>query len=150
DAHRLTIRTLKSGMGALFPAQPDPAFLRVAALGLDFPNPFGMAAGFDKDGEVAGPLLKLGFGFVEAGTVTPLPQEGNPRPRLFRLSEDRAVINRMGFNNKGAAALAARLARHRPSGIVGINIGANKAAADFAADYVAAFRYVAPYADYIT
>lgn len=149
DAHRLTIRALRNGAGALWPAGRDPASLHLSVLGLDFPNPIGIAAGFDKDGEAAGPLLKLGFGFVEAGTVTPRAQEGNPRPRLFRLSEDRAVINRMGFNNRGAAALAARLGSKRPQGIIGINIGANKQSADFAADYVAAFNYIVPYADYI-
>jgi len=148
-AHRLTIRMLKSGAGALWPARRDPPALHLCALGLDFPNPIGIAAGFDKDGEVAGPLLKLGFGFVEAGTVTPRAQEGNARPRLFRLAEDRAVINRMGFNNRGAPALAARLGRARPPGIIGINIGANRQSSDFAADYVTAFDYVAPYADYI-
>jgi dihydroorotate dehydrogenase len=150
DAHRLTIRALQMGVGALWAPGKDPAALRINVLGLRFRNPVGIAAGFDKDGEVIAPLLRLDFGFVEAGTVTPRPQEGNPRPRLFRLTQDRAVINRMGFNNQGAAALAARLGAYRPHGNLGINIGANKDTKDFAADYVAAFSYVAPYADYIT
>ena len=116
-----------------------------------FPNPVGIAAGFDKNGEVPDALLGLGFGFVEAGTVTPRPQEGNPKPRLFRLVEDNAVINRMGFNNAGAAVVARRLAarRSRP-GVVGANIGANKDSADRVADYAAMTRIMAPLASYLT
>lgn len=148
-AHRLTIRALKLGAGALWAARKDPPELRIGVAGLRFRNPVGVAAGFDKDGEVAGPLLGLGFGHVEIGSVTPLPQAGNPKPRLFRLAEDRAVINRMGFNNMGAAALALRLSRARPEGIIGISIGANRASRDMAGDYATAFNYVAPYADYI-
>jgi dihydroorotate dehydrogenase len=148
-AHRLTIRALKWGAGVLWRARADPRALRLSVLGMRLRNPIGLAAGFDKDGEVAGALVRMGFGFVEAGTVTPLPQAGNPRPRLFRLREDRAIINRMGFNNEGAASLAARLGRDRPAGVIGINIGANRGTKDMAADYVTAYSYVAPYADYI-
>lgn len=148
-AHHLTLRMLNMGAGALWPAGASSPALRTNVLGLGFPNPIGIAAGFDKDGIAAKPLLKLGFGFVELGTVTPRPQSGNEKPRLYRLVEDRAVINRMGFNNQGAPALAARLARHRPAGVIGINIGANKDSSDRLADYVAAFRAVSPYADYI-
>jgi dihydroorotate dehydrogenase len=148
-AHRLTIRALKFGAATLWAGRNDPPALRLSVLGMRLRNPIGLAAGFDKDGEVAGALLRMGFGFVEAGTVTPLPQAGNPRPRLFRLREDRAIINRMGFNNEGVASLASRLGRNRPGGIIGINIGANRGTKDMAADYVTAYSYVAPYADYI-
>lgn len=119
--------------------------------GLHFPNPVGMAAGFDKDAVAAQGLLRLGFGSVEVGTLTPRPQAGNPKPRLFRLVEDRAVINRMGFNNGGIAAAVARLAkRDRTAGLVGINIGANKDSVDRIDDYRMAFRAVASLADYVT
>jgi len=118
--------------------------------GLDFPNPVGMAAGFDKDGEVPDALLGLGFGFAEVGSITPLPQAGNPKPRLFRLVEDRAVINRMGFNNGGSHLAAERLAaRGDRGGIVGINIGANKDSADRVADYATMTRIMAPLASYL-
>ncbi len=118
--------------------------------GLDFPNPVGLAAGFDKNAEVPDAMLAQGFGFVEVGSVTPLPQAGNPRPRLFRLSEDEAVINRMGFNNEGAAAVRARLqARGGRGGIVGVNIGANKDAADRIADYAAGVRAFNALASYL-
>src|SRR6516165_8129993 len=122
--------------------------LRVKAFGLDFPNPLGLAAGFDKHGEVPDAILRLGFSFTEVGTVTPLPQGGNPRPRLFRLTRDEAVINRFGFNSEGHAAVHARLSRRaeRP-GIVGINIGANKDTPDRAADYV---RGIEAFADLAT
>lgn len=118
--------------------------------GIRFPNPLGMAAGFDKDGEVPDALLGLGFGFAEVGSITPLPQAGNPKPRLFRLEADRAVINRMGFNNGGAEAAVARLARRigRP-GVVGINIGANKDSTDRIADYATMARLMAPLASYL-
>ncbi len=124
--------------------------LAVRLAGLIFPNPIGIAAGFDKDARAVDGLLALGFGHVEVGTLTPRPQAGNPKPRLFRLAEDRAVINRMGFNNGGVEAAAARLARRKRMGIVGINIGANKDSADRIADYQVAFRRVAPLADYVT
>ncbi len=147
-AHRLTIAALKMLPATITPA-PDPRVaIRVA--GLDFPNPVGLAAGFDKDAEVPDAMLALGFGFVEVGTLTPLPQAGNPRPRLFRLAEDQAVINRMGFNNRGQTEALARLATRRRRGIVGINIGANKDAVDRIADYAAGVRAAAPLADYLT
>jgi dihydroorotate dehydrogenase len=117
---------------------------------LDFPNPIGLAAGFDKDAEVYDRMGRFGFGFVEVGTVTPLPQAGNPRPRLFRLAEDRAVINRMGFNNEGIAAAAKRLERPRRGLTVGVNIGANKESADRIGDYAQGVRAMAPLADYLT
>ena len=120
-AHGLTIRVLRHLPGtALAPADP---LLKVRAFGLDFPNPLGLAAGFDKNAEVPGAMLGLGFGFTEVGTVTPRPQQGNPRPRLFRLTEDLAVINRMGFNNQGHAAALRRLEARRAGGIIGVNIG---------------------------
>ncbi|MES2493837.1 MAG: quinone-dependent dihydroorotate dehydrogenase [Pseudomonadota bacterium] len=147
-AHRLAITSLRlRGRGVGVPA---PAGLATTVAGIAFPNPLGMAAGFDKDGEVPDALLGLGFGFVEIGSITPLPQSGNPRPRLFRLVEDGAVINRMGFNNGGADAGAARLARRSGrAGIVGINIGANKDSVDRVADYVTMARLMAPFASYL-
>jgi dihydroorotate dehydrogenase len=123
----------------------------VRAFGLNFPNPVGMAAGFDKNAEAPDALLRLGFGFVEIGSVTPLPQAGNPRPRLFRLSADEGVINRMGFNNEGAEAVLRRLAaRASHGGIVGVNVGANKDSADRVADYVRLIELFAPVASYFT
>ncbi|MBU3076888.1 quinone-dependent dihydroorotate dehydrogenase [Sphingomonas quercus] len=148
NAHRMTIGALKLFGGEAAP-DGDPILARQVA-GLDFPNPVGLAAGFDKDGEVPDAMLGLGFGFVEIGTVTPLPQDGNERPRLFRLVEDRAVINRMGFNNRGQADALARLSARPRRGIVGVNIGANKDAADRIADYAAGVRAMAPVADYLT
>ncbi|HEV2815774.1 MAG TPA: quinone-dependent dihydroorotate dehydrogenase [Allosphingosinicella sp.] len=145
-AHRATIAALKL-LPAGKPAAPDP-MLSVAAAGLDFPNPVGLAAGFDKDAEVFRQMLGFGFGFVEVGTLTPRPQSGNPKPRLFRLAEDKAVINRLGFNNRGQAAAAARLAQHR--GLVGANIGVNKDSADRVADYSAGAAAMAGVADYVT
>jgi dihydroorotate dehydrogenase len=121
------------------------------AFGLNFPNPVGMAAGFDKHGELPDALLRLGFGFVEIGTVTPLPQPGNPRPRLFRMKNDQGVINRFGFNSEGAQAVLHRLAkRSERGGIVGVNIGANKDAIDRIADYVSQIELLAPVASYFT
>ena len=137
DAHTLAIRGLAAGLGPRAPA-PDP-ILATEFAGLQVPTPIGLAPGFDKDAEVFGPMLRAGFGFVECGTVTPLPQAGNPRPRLFRLSEDRAVINRMGFNNQGLEPFAARLAR-RGRGVVGANIGANKDSDNRLADYTEGLR----------
>jgi len=125
--------------------------LQTRVAGIEFPNPVGLAAGFDKDGEVPDSLLHLGFGFVEVGSITPQPQPGNPRPRLFRLAADRAVINRMGFNNHGAESAVERLARrHGRPGVVGINIGANKDATDRVADYATMARLMAPLATYLT
>ena len=128
----------------------DPPSLKLDVLGLSFPNPVGLAAGFDKNAAVPDAMGKLGFGFVECGTVTPRPQGGNPRPRLFRLAEDRAVINRMGFNNEGMLAAAKNLAARQGKGIVGINIGANKDSQDRIGDYRLAFIQLAPLADYVT
>ena len=149
DAHRLAIQMLKM---APLPAAPrDDPRLSVRAFGLSFPNPVGMAAGFDKDAEAADALLRLGFGFVEVGTITPLPQAGNPRPRLFRLDADAAVINRLGFNSGGADAALRRLAaRAGRSGIVGVNVGANKDSPDRIVDYVGLIERFAPVASYIT
>ena len=151
-AHGLTIAALKLMPGGAA-AKPDPA-LAIRVAGLDFPSPIGLAAGFDKNAEIFAPILRLGFGFAEVGTLTPRPQAGNPRPRLFRLAEDRAVINRMGFNNHGLAAAQARLAhRDRKAGVVGVNIGANKDSVGggaATADYVTGVRAMAPLADYLT
>ena len=148
-AHRLTIAALKR-LPAGRPAAPDET-LAVEVAGLLFPNPVGLAAGFDKDAEVFRQMLGFGFGFVEVGTVTPLPQPGNDKPRLFRLAPDRAVINRLGFNNRGQAAALARLdGRDRRAGIVGVNIGANKDSADRIADYAAGVRAMLGVADYLT
>ena len=147
-AHRLTIAALKAAPLPHAPAD-DPA-LAVEAFGLRFPNPLGMAAGFDKNAEVYNPLLRLGFGFAEIGTVTPLAQPGNPRPRIFRLEQDEAVINRLGFNGEGHAPALERLRREMPAGIVGVNIGANKDAADRVADYVAGIKAFAGVASYFT
>lgn len=148
-AHELTLAALERLPLPHAPAD-DPR-LRVRAFGLDFPNPVGTAAGFDKDARVPDAMLALGFGFVEAGSITPLPQSGNPRPRIFRLPEDEGVINRLGFNNGGHEAALARLkARAGRPGILGINIGANKDAADRADDYAKGVRVFLPYADYLT
>ena len=151
-AHRLTIGALKLKPAGL-PAAADPV-LGVEVAGLAFPNPVGLAAGFDKDAEVYRQMLGFGFGFVEVGTLTPAPQSGNPRPRLFRLVEDRAVINRLGFNNRGQAAALARLDRRdRRGGLVGVNIGANKISAGgeaAIADYTAGVRAMLGVADYLT
>ncbi len=148
-AHGLTIRALK--LGLLPPAPADDPILATSFAGLALPNPIGLAAGFDKNAEVPDAMLRLGFGFVEAGTVTPLAQPGNPRPRMFRLVEDRAVINRLGFNNAGLDAYAARLrARAGRPGIVGGNVGANKDATDRIADYVRGIAAVRDHVGYIT
>jgi len=147
-AHHLAFAALKR-MPAK-PARHDPA-LAVEVAGLTFTSPVGLAAGLDKDALAPDAFLAMGFGFVEVGTVTPLPQAGNPQPRLFRLVEDKAIINRMGFNNKGQAAALERLrARAGRPGIVGVNIGANKDAADRIADYAAGVARMAPVADYLT
>ena len=153
-AHRLSLAALRllpkaGGRGI---AETSPILAQNLA-GLNFPNPVGLAAGYDKNAEVAAPILRLGFGFTEVGTLTPRPQIGNPRPRLFRLVEDEAVINRMGFNNDGQHAAMIRLERLRRTklpGLVGVNIGANKDSGDFIADYAAGVRAMARYADYLT
>jgi dihydroorotate dehydrogenase len=148
DAHGLAIRALKSG---LMPRdrRPDPPSLRLEVLGRTLANPLGLAAGFDKNAEVPDALLGLGFGFVEIGSVTPRPQAGNPRPRLFRLGDDRGVINRMGFPGQGLGPALARLQRRPRQGVVGVNVGANKDSADRVADYVTCAAALAPSADYL-
>jgi dihydroorotate dehydrogenase len=149
DAHTLAVKALRYMPLAKSP--PDAAELRVQAFGLDFPNPVGLAAGFDKNGQVPDALLRLGFGFVEVGTITPRPQPGNPKPRLFRLDADQGIINRLGFNNDGAAAVHARLAaRRNTGGIVGVNIGANRDSADRVQDYVRLTETFASVASYFT
>jgi dihydroorotate dehydrogenase len=148
-AHKLTIRLTRALEPMLPAARASDRRLAVRAFGRDFPNPIGLAAGFDKNAEVPDAMLKFGFGFVECGTVTPRPQSGNPRPRLFRLTEDRAVVNRMGFNNDGMEAVAERLSARPRKGILGINIGANKDSADRIGDYFRAFARLAPLADYV-
>jgi dihydroorotate dehydrogenase len=152
-AHNLALRALELGLAGsgTMPASPR---LAVRVLGLDFSNPIGLAAGFDKNARALPALARLGFGFVEAGTVTPRPQPGNPRPRLFRLEEDRAVINRMGFNNEGIKAYIPRLAAAHPAaralGVpVGANVGINKDGADPERDYPALVAAVAPHSDYV-
>jgi dihydroorotate dehydrogenase len=150
SAHTLSLAALRS---LPFPkARPSDPILTQTLAGLSFPNPVGLAPGYDKNAEVALPVLRLGFGFTEVGTLTPRPQIGNDRPRLFRLVEDKAVINRMGFNNEGQAAAIIRLEKlRRPlAGPLGINIGANKDSEDRIADYVAGVHAMAPYADYLT
>jgi dihydroorotate dehydrogenase len=148
-AHRATIATLK-----LAPKRRPPEFppsLHTKVAGLDFSSPIGLAAGFDKDAEVPEQMLGLGFGFVEVGTLTPRPQRGNPKPRLFRLAEDRAVINRMGFNNAGQPAGFDRLQRRAHGhGVIGVNVGANKDSPDRIADYVAGVCAMRAVADYLT
>lgn len=146
-AHRLALRALAMGVMPRAPS-PDPR-LRQRLLGLDFPNPLGMAAGLDKNGEVPDAVLDLGFGFVEVGTVTPRPQAGNAPPRLFRLTEHEALINRLGFNNEGHDAVHARLAKRTGRGIVGVNVGANKDSPDRIADYALGVERFAGVADYI-
>jgi dihydroorotate dehydrogenase len=148
-AHRVTIRALSLAPRGRPPDYPES--LRSTVAGLHFPSPVGLAAGFDKDAEVPEHMLGLGFGFVEVGTLTPRPQAGNPKPRMFRLAEDRAVINRLGFNNEGQPAAYQRLLRCRDArGIIGVNIGANKDSADRIADYVAGVRAMSAVADYLT
>lgn len=147
-AHRLAIRALAGGLlGGPGPGT-DPR-LRLHAFGIDFPSPIGLAAGFDKNAEASDALFRLGFGFVEIGTVTPLPQAGNPRPRLFRLAEDRAVINRMGFPGDGLELVRRRLMLRRSKGVLGINVGANKDSEDRVIDYVRATAAMAPFARYL-
>jgi dihydroorotate dehydrogenase len=149
DAHRLAIRMLQ--VVPWPPVPPDDTRLATRVFGLNFLNPIGIAAGFDKHAEIPDALMRAGFGFVEVGTVTPLPQSGNPRPRLFRLDADQAVINRLGFNSQGADAVLRRLAaRASAGGIVGINVGANKDAPDRVADYVRLIEKFAAVASYVT
>lgn len=149
-AHGLTIAALRAGV---HPRQtnPDPEALRTRVFGLDFPNPLGIAAGFDKNAEVPDAMLAIGFGFAEIGTVTPRPQSGNPKPRIFRLTEDGGAINRLGFNNEGHQTVRERLeARRRRPGVLGVNIGANKDTEDMAADYVEGLQAFHGLASYFT
>ena len=147
-AHTLTIAALATGLGPR--GTPDDPILSTSLAGLALPNPLGLAAGFDKDARVPAAMLAMGFGFVEVGTLTPRPQAGNPRPRVFRLVAERAVINRLGFNNGGIAAALARLRARRPAGVVGVNLGANKDSADRVADYAFGAAEAAGVADYLT
>ena len=153
-AHGLTLRALKTG---LIPTPPrvEDTRLRTMVWGRSFPNPLGLAAGFDKNADVVGPMLRMGFGFVEAGTVTPRPQDGNARPRVFRDTTNEAVINRMGFPNGGMESFRNNIerffeSRPRPPGIIGINIGMNKGVEDPAKDYCMLVRTLGNYADYLT
>lgn len=150
-AHKLALKALALGLAGA-DSRPDAPNLATRAFGIEFSNPIGLAAGFDKDATAVLPLMRLGFGFVETGTVTPRPQDGNPRPRLFRLSEDKAVINRMGFNNAGLHEYLLRLKHlERPlPAVLGANVGVNKEGADPERDYPGLCQSVAPYADYVT
>ena len=147
-AHEMTLRALERGLHPSHRADAA-AELAVRVMGLDFPNPVGVAAGFDKDARVFAAVHKIGFGFSEVGTVTPLPQQGNPKPRIFRLIQDRAVINRLGFNNQGHDYAYEKLSGRSSSGVVGVNIGANKDAADMVEDYVIGIRRFYELADYL-
>ena len=149
DAHGAAIRGLKSGFGPVDRARDDPV-LATNLAGLTLRNPIGLAAGFDKNAEVPNAMLRAGFGMVECGTVTPLPQEGNPRPRLFRLTIDKGVINRLGFNNQGLEPFARRLSTRTRRGVVGANVGANKDSADRIGDYVTGLTRLWGMADYFT
>ena len=148
-AHELAVKTLELG---IYPRSTgaDDKRLAQTLFGLDFPNPLGMAAGFDKNACVPRQLLDMGLGFAEVGTLTPKPQAGNPRPRVFRSHTDRAIVNRLGFNNEGQAAALARLEKGRPRGIVGVNLGANRDSTDRIADYVEGVKRMAPVASYFT
>ncbi len=149
-AHALALRALNAGLAGQ-DKRPDPTALAIRAFGLSFTNPIGLAAGFDKNAAVVVPLMRLGFGCVEAGTVTPRPQSGNPTPRVFRLPQHRAVINRLGFNNEGIEAYVARLKTMGPRPArFGANLGINKDGADPERDYPALVAAVTPYADYVT
>lgn len=148
-AHKLSLLALRMGLAPL-PQPVSSTRLQTTVAGLELANPVGLAAGFDKNAVAVGPLLRAGFGFVEVGAATPYAQPGNPQPRLFRLSEDRAVINRFGFNNDGANAIAARLARRPKGGIVGLNLGANKESVDKSADYGRVLVASAAHVDFVT
>lgn len=148
-AHTLALAALRLGLTPRR-APPTSPRLRTTLAGLELPNPIGLAAGFDKNAVAVAPLLRSGFGFIEVGAVTPRPQPGNPRPRLFRLKEDRAAINRFGFNNEGAEAVARRLARRPAEGIVGLNLGANKDSADRAADFAFVLATCGAHVDFAT
>lgn len=149
-AHFLSLAALRMGLAPLPGPAPASARLQTRIAGLDLPNPLGLAAGYDKNATALAPLARAGFGFLEVGAATPRPQPGNPRPRLFRLSEDRAVINRFGFNNQGAAAVAARLARRPMGAVVGLNLGANKDSADRPGDFAAVLAACGAHVDFAT
>jgi dihydroorotate dehydrogenase len=148
-AHGLSLRALQAGLVPLPGVVTSPRLASTVA-GLSLPNPIGLAAGFDKNATALAPLSRAGFGFVEVGAATPLAQEGNPRPRLFRLTEDRAAINRFGFNNQGMQVIAARLAAHKRSIPLGLNLGANKTSADRSADFAQVLAACGPYVDFAT
>ena len=148
-SHGLSIAALKSGLVPLS-GQATSSRLATTIAGLDLPNPIGLAAGYDKNAEVIAPLSKAGFGFIEVGAATPRPQPGNPKPRLFRLTQDQAAINRFGFNNQGMEAIGARLAARPNAGIVGLNLGANKDSSDRAADFARVLAHCGPYLDFAT
>ena len=148
-AHGLALKALRAGLGPRG-GPVTSARLKTRVAGLDLPNPVGLAAGFDKNAEALTALGRTGFGFLEVGAATPLPQEGNPRPRLYRLTEDRAAINRFGFNNQGMEAIAARLATRPKGRIVGLNLGANKTSADRAADFATVLRHCGAHVDFAT
>lgn len=148
-AHGLSIKALRSGLVPL-PGEITSPRLRCSVAGLDLLNPLGLAAGYDKNAEAIAPLMRSGFGFIEVGAATPRPQPGNPKPRLFRLSEDHAVINRFGFNNDGAEMIAQRLAQRPKTGVLGLNLGANKDSDDRAADYASVLKTCAEHLDFAT
>lgn len=148
-AHGLALLALRAGLVPL-PGPVASPRLATTLAGLTLPNPVGLAAGFDKNAVALGPLVRAGFGFIEVGAATPRPQPGNPRPRLFRLTEDRAAINRFGFNNEGAAAIGARLAKRPQAGVIGLNLGANKDSADRAADFAAVLATCGAHIDFAT
>ncbi|MEQ9674582.1 MAG: dihydroorotate dehydrogenase (quinone), partial [Roseovarius indicus] len=148
-AHGLSLQALR--LGALpLPGLITSPRLRTQLAGLHLPNPIGLAAGFDKNATALSPLSRAGFGFLDAGAVTPRPQPGNPRPRLFRLTEDRAVINRFGFNNDGMEAVGARLANRPRDAVIGLNLGANKDSADRADDFARVLAHCGPHLDFAT
>lgn len=148
-AHGLSIKALKAGLAPL-PGPVTSDRLKTEVAGLILPNPVGLAAGYDKNAEAIAPLTRAGFGFIEVGAATPRPQPGNPKPRLFRLTQDRAVINRFGFNNQGMEAICARLAQRPATGIVGLNLGANKDSTDRAADFARVLTHCGPHIDFAT
>ncbi|WP_230374136.1 quinone-dependent dihydroorotate dehydrogenase [Pontivivens ytuae] len=148
-AHGLALAALRAGL-APKPGPITSPRLATSVAGIDLPNPLGLAAGFDKNAVAINPLLRTGLGFVEVGAATPRPQPGNPKPRLFRLTGDRAVINRFGFNNEGVEAIAARLAARREQGVLGLNLGANKDSADRAADFADVLQKSGELVDFVT
>ena len=150
-AHTLAIQSLKFNLVSnVFDENKNDPIFKTQIFGKDLSNPIGIAAGFDKNAEVYNPLFKLGFGFVEVGTITPLKQYGNPKPRVFRLVEDEALINRLGFNNLGAKNIVDRIKQNNPTGLLGVNIGPNKETKDRTGDYIKCFKTFYDVADYIT